>query len=138
MGLFGGGGTGYRYENTRQYLRIPASWPIKCVPQSPGESLNVAATRDVGAGGCAFYSQQCIPVGSQIHLEILVPPLNRSILANGRVVRCMAVRGGGFDLGIQFLRIDPKDQAELNDSIERLSTRGRRARHERSWWRKLS
>jgi len=129
---------GYRYENTRQYLRLPASWPIKCEPRTAADGKHVVRTKDVGAGGVAVIVEEMLPIGTHLHLEIHVPPLNRTIPAEGQVVRCLpARRGRGFELGVYFDQIDPKDRADLNEAIERsIGPRGR-TRQRSTWWRKL-
>ena len=110
---------GSRYGNTRSYQRLPAAWPIKCAPQAEGKTEEVTSTSDVSAGGVAILSHQEIPVGSRIRLEIHVPPLNRSIPAEGVVVRCRPARvGKSFELGIRFSQIDPADRIALNEAVE--------------------
>ena len=130
---------GYKYSNTRRYIRLPAAWPIKCEPQTEGHGRHVTHTADVSAGGVAVTVQEMIPVGSQIQLEVHVPPLHRSIQAQGKVVRCLPARGGGFDLGIQFEQIASEDQQALNEAIESFYSPHQRARQQgAAWWRKLS
>ncbi len=128
---------GYKYENTRQYLRLPASWPIRCEVE-PGNQPKIASTKDVSAGGVAMVVQQMIPVGSRLHIEISVPPINRSIAAKAQVIRCVPGRGGHFELGIRFLEINSKDQADLNGAIEKFYSPNERARQQKTWWRKIS
>ena len=136
MGLMGNWFKRYKYGNTRQYVRIPAAWPIKCQPQTVEDKTQVSSTRDVSAGGFRVIMREMLPVGSRLRVEIHVPPLNRSIQIEGRVVRCLPTQGG-FDLGIQFLKIDPPDRTQLNEAIERLLPRHLRETHKKAWWRKL-
>lgn len=134
------GGKKYKYPNTRQYLRLPASWPIKLEETAEVQrgGIQVAATRDVSAGGVAIVMRQMVPVGSQISTEIHVPALQRSIRAKGRVVRCLPMHGGGFDVGIQFLEIDPKDRVDLKEAIEKTAPAGARRQEQKNWWRKIT
>ena len=127
----------YKYQNTRQYMRLPAAWPIKCEPKTPADASHVTATRDVSAGGFCVVTREMIPVGSRIRVEIHVPPLDRSIQAEGQVVRCLPAHRGSFQLGIRFLEIDPKERVALNEAIEKSAGSRVRAHQERSWWRKL-
>ena len=141
----------YRYTNTRQYLRLPASWPVKCKPRTEGSSPLVSQTKDISAGGVRVISPrntgsggvtlvfpQSFSVGTLLDLEIYVLPLSRTVKAGGQVVRAIPVSGGRFELGIRFIEINPKDQADLNEAVERLSTRRERRRFGLSWWRKIS
>ncbi len=131
-------GRGYKYENTRQYLRLPAAWPIKCEPQTAADSTHVVSTKDVGAGGIAVEMQQMVPVGSRIRIEIHVPPLNRSIQAMGQVVRCLPKPDGRFELGIRFQQIEPQEQTALNEAIQKFLPRRHASRKRSHWWRKVS
>lgn len=129
---------GYKYANTRRYIRLPAAWPIKCEPETDGSSRHVTHTADVSAGGVSVTVREMIPVGGRIRMEIHIPPLDRSIQVQGKVVRCLPARGGGFSLGVQFEQITSEDQKALHETIDRFYNPRQRARQESSvWWRKL-
>ena len=130
---------GYKYDNTRQYIRVPASWPIKYEQKavSAPSDRRVTETKDISAGGVALLVQEMIPVGSRLHLEIHVPPLQRSVTVEGQIVRCLPVRGGGFDIGIRFDQIDSADREALSGAIDKFCTPGQRVRHRGSWWRRI-
>ena len=133
----GGFRKGYNYENTRRYIRLPAAWPIKCETQAEtGEASHVTHTADVSAGGASFAVKESLPLGSRVRIQVHVPPLDRIIQADGRVVRCQPnPSGAGFALGIRFEQIDPKDQAELNETIEQIQPPRKRDRQRGRWWR---
>ncbi|MBI3956517.1 MAG: PilZ domain-containing protein [Candidatus Kerfeldbacteria bacterium] len=126
----------YRYANTRQFPRLPTSWPIRYKVRTAAENQRVTATKDVSAGGVGMWAQEMIPVGAIVQMEIHILPLKRSIEAQAQVVRCRPLKGGHFDLGIKFLVINPQDQADLADAVQRSLSPRRRARHAGSWWRK--
>lgn len=141
----------YQYTNTRQYLRLPASWPVKCKPRTEGSPPMVTQTKDISAGGVrvisprntgsegvTLVSPQSFSVGTLLDLEIYVLPLSRTVSAGGQVVRSVPSKEGRFELGIRFIEINPKDQAELNEAVERLSPHRDRRRFGLSWWRKIS
>lgn len=110
-------------QNARTYRRLPAPWPIKCEslePAGTGQSLVATSAANVSAGGVALTSQQVFPVGTRVRIEILVPPIHRTIRAQGVVLRCAPSREGkSCELGIQFDQIDPPDRIALNEAIER-------------------
>jgi len=136
--MFGAWSKGYKYGNTRRYLRLPAAWPIKCESPADGAGRQVTHTADVSAGGVSVTVREMIPVGGHVQLEIHIPPLDRSIQAQGKVVRCLPARGGGFSLGLQFEQIAPEDQQALREAIDRFYSPKQRARQEgAAWWRKL-
>lgn len=129
---------GFQAENSREYARLPASWPIKCEPLTGADDRQVSATRDVSAGGCSVVLPEKIPVGSRIGLQIHIPPIDRTLQAEGLIVRCQPLpRGTSFDVGVRFTRIDPADRAQLSDVIEQISRPERRARQQRNWWRSI-
>ena len=134
--MFGRSSKGYKYDNTRRFVRLPASWPIRYETPVEGGGRQVTHTADVSAGGVALSVREMLPVGSQIKLEVHVPPLNRAVQAVGQVVRCLPGRKGGYELGIQFTQIDPQDQSLLDDAIERFySPRQRDRQRSGAWWR---
>ena len=134
--MFGRSSKGYRYDNTRRFVRLPAAWPIRYETQAEGTSRQVTHTADVSAGGVALSVREMIPVGSRIQLEVHVPPLNRSIQAIGEVTRCFPGRRGGYEIGIRFEKINTTDQVILDDAIQRFySPRQRSRQRGGAWWR---
>ena len=130
----------YRYDNTRRYIRLPVSWPVKCESQGapPVAGVAVGTTYDVSAGGVAVPVREKIPVGGLVRIEIYVPPLNRSLSVQGRVIRCSSQRGGGFELGVHFIQMDPKDRIALNEAIEAFYGPDHPARQRTTWWRRFT
>ncbi len=136
--MFGRRSKGYKYDNTRRFVRLPAAWPIRYEPEIEGAGHQVTHATDVSAGGVALSIREMLPVGSRIKLEVHVPPLDRSIQAVGEVIRCLPGRKGGYEIGIRFERIDEEDQALLDQAIERFYSPRQRNRHRSgAWWRTL-
>ena len=135
----------YRYPNTRQYLRLSAPWPVRIDRRAgpverrtePSEDRRIGITKDISAGGIGVAVKELIPVGSPILVEIYVPPLNRTLLAKGQVVRVNGHRNQ-FDLGVRFVEIDPEDRAALNEVVLQFYTPRQQARHQGSWRRKAA
>ena len=92
--------------------------------------------RDVSAGGIGLVIKEMIPVGSPVSVEIHIPPLNRTISAEGKVAR-IGGHPDGFELGVRFMEIDPEDRTVLNEVVERLSTVRQKVRQWKPWWRHL-
>lgn len=136
--MFPFGSKGYKYSNTRQYVRLPAAWPVKCSLGRPSEELRITETTDVSAGGVAILVPEPVPVGSSIHLEVHVPPLGRALQVDGKVLRCQSTGREGYELGIHFTQINPQDQADLNEAIQKFYSPGQRERQQGgNWWRKF-
>ncbi|PIQ82711.1 MAG: hypothetical protein COV76_02205 [Candidatus Omnitrophica bacterium CG11_big_fil_rev_8_21_14_0_20_64_10] len=135
FGLFGGSKK-YEYQNTRQYLRLPAAWPIKCEVLSQTNGRELSKTRDVSAGGVRVRVRQPIPVGTTVRISIVVQELNRTIEAEAQVVRSLPGGRNGSELGIRFIRIDPGDQRALRELIESKLPEKERARQLQPRWRR--
>ncbi len=130
--------TRYLYQNTRQYPRLPASWPVKCEPTQEAPRLPlVTRTKDISAGGVAVVVREAMPVSTRIHLEIFVPTLNRILSMEAEVVRCRPLQRGTFELGVRFIQIDPTDRQQLQQAVEKALSPKRHARHLGSWWRRV-
>ena len=128
---------GFRHENTRQYIRLPAAWPVKVEPLVPTDGRQVSRTEDVGAGGISMITREMIPLGTSLRLQVHIPPIDRTFQAEGRVVRCQPLqRGTGFDVGVCFTQITPADQAQLKETLEGLSGPSGVSR-KRTWWRSI-
>ena len=125
------GRKGYQYDNTRQWIRLPAAWPVKA-------GFQIAESIDVGAGGISMILPQNVPVGSRLPLEIYTPPLERSVRAEGQVIRSIPSEKTGCTVGVLFVRIDPQDQQALNETVERFYRPRERTRQQKGiWWRAL-
>ncbi len=126
----------YKYANTRQFLRIQAPWPLKYQLSTEADNPRVTLAKDVSAGGLGVVVQERIPVGSQIQVEIHVPPLSRTLSAEGQVVRTGA-QGDSFELGVRFVQMNPEDRQALDEAIEKFYSPKERARQQGTRWRRL-
>src|SRR5688572_21219692 len=90
-------------------------------------------TKDISAGGVSMISQKMVPSGAALEMEILIPPINKSIKAVGKVLRCIEKRKGEFELGVQFEEIDPEEQVLLDQAIETFYKSKETAPHRQRW-----
>ena len=127
----------YRYDNTRRYKRLPAVWPVKFTVIFCAENPDSVRMKNISAGGVALVSKKGLPMETCLRLEILVVPAQRTIQAVGKVVRSAPQKGAGFELGISFVEIDPKDRALLNEAIDRFYLDENSPSPRKSWWRKI-
>jgi len=83
----------------RAYLRHPSGIPIE-ITAAAGADAGRRRLRDVGLGGLACESARPLSPGVMVSVSIPVvfPPLQ----TRGRVVWCHG-RGGGYEVGIEFL-----------------------------------
>jgi hypothetical protein len=71
----------------------------------------LAKTADVSSTGLGFDSNEPIPPGERIFLEVSVRKVSVSCVA--RVVHCGFRRGGRFRIGVRFLIVPPNDRLVL-------------------------
>ncbi|MBI3615731.1 MAG: PilZ domain-containing protein [Candidatus Omnitrophica bacterium] len=130
---------GFKCENTRQYPRLPAAWPMKCrvVEPRPGAEV-LLSTEDVSAGGTAVLVRDPIPAGSRLAVEIHVPPLNRTISTGAEVVRCLPKPREGFEVGLRFREISAQDREDLEGVIEQFFSPSERTRQRGIYWRQIN
>ena len=120
----------YKSTGTRQYKRLLADYLIK-YRMAGGENreFQVSNIKDISAGGVRFWTEDPLPEGALLLVEVLPPPLGRVLRALARVVR---VRQGGkgdvYYNALRFVEISEDDQNALNYFIERVAAeRGGRA-----------
>ena len=128
----------YSYENTRRYKRLPTAWPVKYAPMPLSKNLIRMTMKDISAGGVAFLSDREAPIGSTVNMEILVPPIQKTICAVGEVLRCTALKNAGFELGVRFDQIDPGEQKLLEKAIDAFYSGKDPNLRQKSWRRKIA
>ena len=110
-------------QKTRRYLRLPAPWPVKLEPLLNPTERHVTTATDISSGGISVILPKKFPVKTPVRIEIYIPPVDQTVQAEGEVLRCLPLRASRFELGIQFLKINPKDQATLTKAVERFRKR---------------
>lgn len=128
----------YQYQNTRQWVRLPADWYVKYVLADGQGPEALARIRDISAGGLRLLTRERIPAGTALRLKINVPPILRTVPAVGRVVRVQTVDAGVFEWGVVLEQMAEMDRAELSQQIGALAGRGWVTRHRGAWWRAIS
>lgn len=117
-------------QEKRQYRRIPIGATVNLQELSFQKEGDAARTayKDVSVGGLLVESDQPLPLGTLLKLEIKVPGWGkhqhrfgppgegdlRPLVAVGEVVRIEKMDGEeGFELGVKFLNVYPDDLAAL-------------------------
>ncbi len=72
-------------------------------------------TENVSGSGILFRSQEALPVGSLMNLNIHLPDQMNPIPCEGRVVRAETVKNdpSSFNIGVSFTRIADADKKQL-------------------------
>lgn len=97
-------------------VSVPAETPDP-LPSVPGEVLGTVAPGEIenlSAGGLLLSTRHPLPEGVVIHLEIGLPAEKTPVCAWGRVVWAAA-----DDVGIEIVRITPRDQDRINEIVVR-------------------
>lgn len=102
----------------RRFVRHPARIPMKayqaCETEDDRDTLS-----NVSLGGLAFESDHAWERGDIIHVQILLVP---SFTLTGRVVWCKAKSDNKFDIGIEFVDGNDKDQDQMVDEVCQVET----------------
>jgi len=97
-------------------VSVPAE-PPDPLPSLPGSVLGTVAPGEIenlSSGGLLLSTQQPLPAGVIVHLEIHLPEAEDPVCAWGRVVWA-----ADDDLGIEIVRITPRDQQKINEIVAR-------------------
>ena len=97
----------------RRFPRIPSANTV-LVAQVDGEEVDrFARTKSVGLGGCGFDYPEPLQPGAIVELMIAVRP--EAIKTLARVVyQREAAHGAGFELGVEFLALEPEHRRTLS------------------------
>ena len=126
-------------QERRQFRRVPIGATVSFQELSFQKEPEPARTvyKDVSIGGLLIESDQPVPLGTLLKLELKVPGWGkhqnrfgapgagdiRPLVAVGEVVRLEKIEEGlGFELGIKFLNVYPDDLAALMKLIESTQT----------------
>jgi hypothetical protein len=98
-------------QSRRRFPRIPSANAV-LVKKVGEEGLEgFAKTRTIGMGGCGFRSEERLEPGSVLELLISV---SRSVLrSKARVVYEKCLDDGAWEVGVEFLELDPEDRKVL-------------------------
>ncbi|MBI4314018.1 MAG: PilZ domain-containing protein [Candidatus Omnitrophica bacterium] len=130
---------GYRYENTRQWVRLPCDWYVKYQVEGKDTPETLVTAKDVSASGIRLETRETVEMGSIVHLKINanVAPLRKVLEVKGKIIRMQEISPESYEWGIQFEGMGEPEKAELNRRIESLAGRERLSRHRGQWWRRI-
>lgn len=112
----------YKAINSRKYKRLRADYLMKYQPLNSQEPPVIANLKDISAGGLRFWSSTLVPEGVHLRLSVLIPPLDRTVEAVGRVQRVRAaVKSRAYYISVGFVELDSEDQKAINQFVEQIS-----------------
>lgn len=98
-------------EQRRRHFRKQVAIPVRY--KLPGDFYRLGRTLDISGGGMRFAATGCQPpVGLEIDFQLVLDP-SIFITVSGAVRRLIPVENGVFEIGVEFLAIDPSVQQEL-------------------------
>ena len=110
-----------RGRNTRRFKRFRISYLVKYQINGKGEP-RITNARDIGAGGLKFWTKEEIPAASLLKVSVFLPPLERTMEAEARVLRVRRVKGQFvYSVAVSFMDVKGEDREALQDFAEALS-----------------
>jgi hypothetical protein len=99
----------------RRFPRIAAEHAVLVTKSGTDAVEEFAKTRNLGLGGCMFLSDEALGLGSVI--EVLISLAGRVVPTTARVVYEHA-GDQRFEIGVEFLRLDPADRQFLQSFFD--------------------
>lgn len=118
-------------QEQRNYRRLPENVDIRfriiSLGDNPGDYIDLRGgghSENISMGGMLFESNEMIPVGSFLEVQVNVSELEYPIYLRGRVVRLEEiVEHRKYDIGIQFTQYFEKDKEFLQNHLKELADR---------------
>ncbi|HEY9899990.1 MAG TPA: response regulator [Pantanalinema sp.] len=104
-------GSDVSIEQRRRHFRKQVEIPVRY--KLPGDFYRLGRTLDISGGGMRFAATGCQPpIGLEIDFQLVLDP-SIFITVTGAVRRLAPAGNGVFEIGVEFLAIDPSVQQEL-------------------------
>ena len=99
-------------EERRKFPRLQTTLRVKYWPLASERPVS-ADTKDIG-GGVRLVLGEAVKLGALLAVELTLPRAGAPMTFVGRVAWCApAAEPGKFEAGLQFVRIDTKDQQAI-------------------------
>jgi hypothetical protein len=99
----------------RRFPRLQTEQPVFVEVLEERGMQGFSRTRTIGEGGCSFRSPQGIGYLSLMKLSISLQ--GKVVTADGRVVYERPVRAGGYEVGVEFLRVSSDDRLHIRSLV---------------------
>jgi c-di-GMP-binding flagellar brake protein YcgR len=100
-------------ESTRKHSRAPLATQISCQ-----ESMSLAFSREISAGGMFIETKNPLPVGSRVTLRFNLSDTGDVMVLMGEV----GYHAGNLGMGIRFVEATPEDLQRIEDYVSSTST----------------
>lgn len=102
---------GDEHREKRRFPRVPSENAVLMRKLGGDAEEALVKTRVVGLGGCMFVSQEAVEAGSSV--ELLISVGGRVVKTQARVAWENPRPQGGYEVGVEFLSVAPKDRHVL-------------------------
>jgi hypothetical protein len=104
----------------RRFARLRVEHPVFVEVLEERGTQGFSRTRTLGEGGCSFKSPH--DIGYLSLMKVAISLSGRVVTADGRAVYQLPQRDGGYEVGVEFLRVSSEDRLHIRQLI---SSRGR-------------
>jgi hypothetical protein len=109
-------------EERRTTARIRTYRPLR-LQRSRAPGIVETLTKDLAPGGLRCLSSTLVPVASEVDVELVLSRGEEPLTVKGRAVWFQTIpESEQFDIGIQFLDLDPQSKRRLSVYIDRFSS----------------
>ncbi|MFH1539597.1 MAG: PilZ domain-containing protein [bacterium] len=99
-------------EERRGFVRVVSELRLRYRVLDEGPPKDSSA-HDVCGGGLRLITNEKIDEGRILKFDMEVPGSQRAVAAEARVVWSEDMDGGCWEVGTEFTRIEPRDQAKI-------------------------
>ncbi len=103
----------------RHFPRIPQAFDARSRPSGEfGSGWETITVVNLGAGGIRFRSQDArLALGSLLDISLSIPGLQEALVLEGRVAWSDMQASGVTEHGVEFIRLSPKHQAQIDQLV---------------------
>lgn len=104
--------TGDSWTEKRRHKRFPKTLIVKWQPEgsSASSAWKTAFLKDISRGGLAMQCGEAVTMGDKLRFQVTVDLETPPFTCVGQVVRVRRIASpAGYDIGILFTAIDPRD-----------------------------
>jgi len=99
----------------RRFPRLKIDQPLFVEVLEERGTQGFSRTRTIGEGGCSFTSPHGIGYLSLMKLSIALQ--GKVIIADGRAVYQLSSGEGGYEVGVEFLRVSSEDRLHIRHLV---------------------
>ena len=99
----------------RRYPRLKVDQPLFVEVLEERGTQGFSRTRTIGEGGCSFNSPH--PIGYLSLMKLSIALQGKVVVADGRAVYQVVKEDGGFEVGVEFLRVSSEDRLHIRQLV---------------------